>query len=62
MSVFKFMSVKINYQIALTKKKSSNLVLFIDENFNIADLQKFVSSEDYSLIEDLLKIHDKKKK
>ena len=62
MSVFKFMSVKINYQTALFKKKSSNLVLFIDENFNITDLKKFFSSGEYSFVEDLLKIIDKKKR
>ena len=55
------MSVKINYQTALFKKKSSNLVLFIDENFNITDLKKFISSGEYSFVEDLLKIIDKKK-
>ena len=55
------MSVKINYQTALFKKKSSNLVLFIDENFNITDLKKFISSGEYSFVEDILKIIDKKK-
>ena len=55
------MSVKINYQTALFKKKSSNLVLFIDENFNITDLKKFISSGEYSFVEDILKISDKKK-
>ncbi len=55
------MSVKINYQTALFKKKSSNLVLFIDENFNITDLKKFISSGEYSFVKDILKIIDKKK-
>ena len=55
------MSIQINYQTALFKKKSSNLVLFIDENFNIAGLKKFISNGDYSFISDLLTINDKKK-
>ena len=56
------MSIQINYQTALFKKKSSNLVLFIDENFNIVGLKKFISNRDYSFLSDLLAINDKKKK
>ncbi len=55
------MSIQINYKTAFLKKKSSNLVLFVDENFNITTLKKFTSNKDYSFISDLLSINDKKK-
>ena len=56
------MPVEINYKTASYKKKSSHLVLFIDEKFNIASSKKFISDEEYSFIADLIKISDKKKK
>ena len=62
LSVFKSMSVQINYKTASSKKKSSNLVFFVDENFNITPLKKFISNREYSYISDLHKINDKKKK
>ena len=62
MSVFKFMSIQIIYKAASSKKKSSNLVLFVDENFNITALKKFISTKEYSFISDLLALNDKKKK
>ena len=56
------MSIQINYKAGPFKKKSSNLVLFVDENFNITGLKKLISNEEYSFIGDLLAINDKKKK
>ena len=56
------MSVQINYKAGPFKKKSSNLVLFVDENFNITGLKKLISNGEYSFIGDLLAINDKKKK
>ena len=56
------MSIQINYKAGPSKKKSSNLVLFVDENFNITGLKKLISNEEYSFIADLLAINDKKKK
>ena len=56
------MSIQINYKAGPFKKKSSNLVLFVDENFNITGLKKLISNEEYSFIGDLLEINDKKKK
>ena len=56
------MSIQINYKAGPSKKKSSNLVLFVDENFNITGLKKFISNEEYSFIGDLLANNDKKKK
>ena len=55
------MSIQINYKAGPFKKKSSNLVLFVDENFNITGLKKLISNEEYSFIGDLLAINDKKK-
>ena len=56
------MTVKINYKSTSLKKKSNNLVLFVDENFNISPLKKLIPISEYSFIHDLLKISDKKKK
>ncbi len=56
------MSIQINYKAGPFKKKSSNLVLFVDENFNITGLKKLISNGEYSFIGDLLAINDKKKK
>ena len=56
------MTVTINYRNITSKKTSTNLVLFIDEKFNISSLKKHISSSDYSLISDLIKTKDIKKK
>ena len=34
------MAVQINYKISSSKKVSSNVVLFVDEKFNISQLKK----------------------
>ena len=56
------MTVQINYKSSSLKKKSNNLVLFVDEKFNISSLKKLISGSEYSFVNDLLKISDKKKK
>ena len=56
------MSITINYKNALNKKNSSNIVLFVDEKFNISGLKKYISSSDYSFVSDLLKTKELKKK
>ncbi len=56
------MSIQINYKASPFKKKSSNLVLFVDENFNITGLKNLISNGEYSFIGDLLAINDKKKR
>jgi len=61
MSVFKFMTVKINYKNSNSIKASSNLVLFVDEKFNISGIKKYISSSEFSYISDLLKNSDLKK-
>ncbi len=56
------MSVKIIYKSSQSKKNLSNLVLFADEKFNILSLKKYIPSKEYSIISDLIKAKDLKKK
>ena len=56
------MSVKINYKNKGFKKTSNNQVLFVDEMFNTRILKKYISSSEFSYINDLLKASDLKKK
>ena len=46
----KFMTVQINYKSSNSKKISSNLVLFVDEKFNISGLKKHISNSELSYI------------
>jgi leucyl aminopeptidase len=55
------MTVQINYNNINFKKNSSNLVLFVDEKFNIRGLKKYISNSELSYISDLLKNSDLKK-
>ena len=55
------MTVQINYNSSKSKKDLSNLVLFVDEKFNIAGLKKNISKPEFSYISDLLKTSDLKK-
>ena len=55
------MSVKIYYSNKTPNKSSSNLVLFVDDKFNISNLKKHLSSNELSYINDLLKNNDLKK-
>ena len=55
------MTVQINYKISTKKSTSSNLVLFVDEKFNIGGLKKHISNFEFSYISDLLKNNDLKK-
>ena len=55
------MTVQINYKSSSSKKNSSNLVLFVDEKFNISELKKDISNSEFSYISDLLKTSDLKK-
>ena len=56
------MSILINYKNKLDKKNSSNLILFVDEKFNISALKNYISKSEYSYISDLAKTRDLKKK
>jgi leucyl aminopeptidase len=55
------MSIQINYKNSGSKKPSTNLILFVDKNFNISGLKKHISSKEFSYINDLLKNSDLKK-
>ena len=46
------MSIKINYSVKPANKLFENLVIFVDENFNINGLKKIISSIEYSYISD----------
>ena len=56
------MSVLISYKKNSPKINSSNLILFVDEKFNITSLIKYMSETDYSFISDIIKTKDIKKK
>ena len=55
------MTVQINYKANIPKKTSSNIVLFVDEKFNISGLKKYFLNSEFSYISDLLKNSDLKK-
>ena len=55
------MSIKINYSKKTTVKFLGNLVLFVDEKFNINGLKKYLPSSEFSYIKDLLRTSDLKK-
>ena len=55
------MAIKINYSKKTTDKISSNLVLFVDEKYNLNKLEKFISEKEFDYIYDLLKTSDHKK-
>jgi len=55
------MTVKINYKSSGSKNNLSNLVLFVDEKFNISGLKKYISNSEFSYISDLIKSNDLKK-
>ena len=61
MSVFKFMTIQINYKNNSLKKVFSNLILFVDDKFNISGLKKHVINSEFLYISDLLKNSDLKK-
>ena len=55
------MAVQINYKNIVSKKVSSNLVLFVDEKFNITVIKKHISNTEFSYISELLKTSNFKK-
>ena len=55
------MSLHINYNNVGSKKVSSNLILFVDEKFNINGLKKHISNSEFLYISDLLKTNNFKK-
>ena len=55
------MSIAIYYKNEMSKNRSSNLVLFVDEKFNILSLKKHILNTEYSFVSDLIKTKDLKK-
>ena len=56
------MTVQINYKKSSSIKNDlTNLILFVDEKFNISRLKKLISNSEFSYISDLLKTSDLKK-
>jgi len=55
------MTIQINYKNGSIKKVSSNLILFVDDKFNISGLKKHVLNSEFLYISDLLKNSDFKK-
>ena len=52
------MPIQINYKSSSPKKSSNNLILFVDEKFNIIPIKKDISSSEFSYINELLKTSD----
>ncbi len=55
------MTVQINYKNNGLKNPQANLILFVDEKFNIGPLKKLISNTEFSYISELLKNSDLKK-
>ena len=49
------MSIQINYKSSSLKKSLNNLILFVDEKFNISPIKKYISISEFSYIKELLK-------
>ena len=56
------MNIKINFKNQAFSKSYGNLLLFVDEKFNISSLKKLISVSEYSYIQDLLKNESLEKK
>ena len=55
------MTIQINYKNKALYNVSSNLVLFVDEKFNIKGLKKHISNSEFLYISELLKTNNFKK-
>ena len=55
------MTIQIYYKKNILKNKITNLVLFVDEKFNISGLKKHISTTEFSYVSDLLRNYDLKK-
>ena len=56
------MNIKVNFKRQTNDKSNANLILFVDEKFNIIGLKKHIPYSEYSYISDLLNKKDTKKK
>ncbi len=55
------MTVQINYKSSDLKSNLANLILFVDDKFNISGLKKHISNDEFLYISDLLNTSDLKK-
>ena len=56
------MSVSINYKNKSSKKNASNIIFFVNEDYDLSVLKKYVSKNEHLFISDLIKSKDQKKK
>ena len=49
------MTIKINYLKKSDYKKSSNIVLFVNENFDVKKIKRFFSNSEFVYVNDLLR-------
>ena len=52
------MSIEISYKKYKSNNKIANLILFVDEKYNIAPQKKHFNKYEIELINDLLKLHN----
>ena len=55
------MTIKINYTNKTINKAASNLVFFCDEKYNIGGVKKYISNNEFSYVNDLIRTIDVKK-
>jgi Leucyl aminopeptidase len=55
------MTIKINYTNKTINKEASNLVLFCDEKYSVSGIKKYISNDEFSYINDLIRKIDVKK-
>ena len=55
------MTLKISYLKQSINKFSSNLILFVNDNFKISGLKQILTNSEFSYVKDLLKSSDLKK-
>ena len=56
------MSIQINYKNSSNKKTNSNIILFVNEKFDLKNIKKQLSDKEYTFIADLIKTKDLNKK
>ena len=55
------MTIKINYTNKTINKAASNLVFFCDEKYNVGGVKKYISNNEFSYVNDLIRTIDVKK-
>ena len=55
------MTIKLNYTNKTISKAASNLVFFCDEKYNISGVKKYISNNEFSYVNDLIRTIDVKK-